>query len=58
MYIFEIIVDTCEDIANGIITPAEIAYWIGRTIGWISIFGIGFAAGSVIRGLLQGFGII
>ncbi len=58
MRIFEIIIDVADDISNGFITPDEILYWIGRAIGWVTIFGIGFAVGSIIRGLLQGFGII
>lgn len=58
MRIFEYIVEIKDNVSDGIITVEEIMYWIGRVIGWLSLFGLGFAGGSVIRGILQGFGII
>lgn len=58
MRIFEYIVEIKEDVSSGIVTIEEIMYLIGRIIGWLSLFGLGFVGGSIIRGLLQGFGII
>lgn len=39
----------------GDITPwTEIAFTIGRIIGYILMFGAGFAIGSIIRGIVLG----
>ena len=58
MRIIEYIIELRESRARRIVDIEEIMYWIGRVIGWISIFAIGYAGGSIIRGVLQGFGII
>ena len=58
MRIIEYIIELRESRARRIVDIEEIMYWIGRVIGWISIFAIGYAGGSIIRGVLQGLGII
>ena len=36
----------------------DVRYWFGRLVGYAMMFGVGYVVGSVIRGLLVGFGVI
>ena len=36
----------------------DVMYWFGRLVGYAMLFGVGYVVGSVIRGLLVGFGVI
>lgn len=58
MRIIEYIYEISEDVSDNIIDIETIMYWIGRVLGWAVLFGLGYAGGSIIRDLLQGFGII
>lgn len=58
MRMIEFIIEIKENIDNSCSDIVDIMYIIGRVIGWISLFLIGYAGGSIVRGLLQGFGII
>lgn len=49
-----------RDIKNGYTgpTPSDIGYAIGWLIGKILLFGGGFVAGQVIRGILRAMGFV
>lgn len=58
MRISEFIVYNKENLSDGVIDIEKIMYWVGRIIGWISLLAVGYVGGSIVRGLLKGFGII
>ena len=43
---------------NKVVDIETIMYTVGYLLGWVVLFLLGYAGGSIIRGLLQGFGII